>query len=104
MKTDELKLFQERVAALRVNPAAIERIIVHGADGGIIQNIKGKEASLQIYTAITSNDGYISPAGAKKGLAVYGNSLRTEAKERPGSHPEIDRLEKYRPLEAGGKV
>jgi diaminopimelate decarboxylase len=93
MKTGELKLFQQRVAALRVNPAAIERIIVHGADGGIMQNIKGKEASLQIYTAIASNDGHISPAGAKKGLVVYGNSLREEAKERPRSHPEITKLE-----------
>lgn len=94
MKTDELKLFQERVAALRVNPAAIESVKIYGGNGGIIQNMKGKEASLQIYAAITSNDGYISPAGSKKGLAVYGNSLRNEAKERPGSHPEIVRLEK----------
>ncbi len=93
MKSGELKLFQERVAALRVNPKAIERIIVHGANGGIIRTVKGKQASLQIYAAITSNDGYIRPEGAKKGLAVYGNSLRNEAKERPGSHPEIDRLE-----------
>ena len=94
MKTDELELFHRRLAALRVNPAAIERVKIHGENGGVIQNTKGKEASLQIYTAITSNDGYISPAGAKKGLAVYGNLLRDEAKERPGSHPEIDRLEK----------
>jgi|GEM_PF-59535 len=93
MKTDERQLFQERVATLRVNPAAIDKIIVHGANGGIIQNMKGKEASLCIYAAIASNDGYISPAGAKKGLDVYGNSLRNEAKEQPGSHPEINRLE-----------
>jgi len=93
MKTDELRLFQERVAALRLNPAAIESITIYGANGGTIKNMKGKEASLQIYAAIASNDGYISPAGAKKGLAVYGNSLRNEAKERPVSHPEIVRLE-----------
>jgi diaminopimelate decarboxylase len=93
MKADYLKLFHKRVAALRVNPEAIERIIIHGGDGNVIQNTKGKEASLQIYAAIISNDGYISSAGAKKGLAVYGNSLRNEAKERTGSHPEIVRLE-----------
>lgn len=94
MKTDDLKQFQQRVATLRVNPAAIGSVKIYGGDGGIIQNRQGKEASLQIYAAITSNDGYISPASAKKGLAVYGNSLRAGARERPGSHPEIDRLEK----------
>jgi diaminopimelate decarboxylase len=93
MKIDESKLFQERVAALRVNPAAIEKIIIHGANGGIIPNMKGKEASLQIYAAITTNDGHISQEGAQKGLTIYGDSLRDEAKERPGSHPEADRLE-----------
>ncbi len=94
MTTDELKLFQARVAALRINPTAIAGVKIYGGNGGIIQNSKGNEVSLQIYAAITSNDGYISPAGAKKGLAVYGNSLRGEAKDRQGSHPEIDRLEK----------
>ena len=94
MKTDELRQFHQRVAALRVNPAAIERIVIHGVNGGIIQDSKAKEASLQIYAAIASNDGYISPAGAKKGLDVYGGLLRNEAKEKPGSHPEIVRLER----------
>jgi diaminopimelate decarboxylase len=94
VKTNELKLFQERVAALRVNPSAIERIVIHDPNGDTIQNMRGNEASLQIYTAIVSNDGYIGPAGAKKGLAVYSNSLRDKAKEQPGSYPEIVRLEK----------
>jgi diaminopimelate decarboxylase len=94
MKPNERELFRKRVAALRVNPAAVGSVKIYGKDGGIIQNIKGKEASLQIYAAITSNDGYISPEAAKKGLALYGNSLRNAAKEQPGSHPEIDSLEK----------
>ncbi|MBN1375531.1 MAG: DUF2322 family protein [Dehalococcoidia bacterium] len=91
---DEAKRFQERLAALRVNPAAIENIKVYGAQGGVIANKKGKEGSIQVYTAITSNDGYISHDGARKGLAVYGAALRKEARENPGRHPEIDRLEK----------
>ena len=94
MTNDELKLFQARVAALRINPAAIESVKIHGGNGQVIQDKSGKRASLQIYAAITSNDGYISPAGAKKGLAVYGEVLRYEAKHQAGSHPEIDRLEK----------
>lgn len=94
MKTDEQKLFNERVDALRINPTAIEKVKIYGVHGGMIENRKGKEASLQIYAAITSNDGYISPAGAKRGLAVYGNSLRRESKETVGRHPNIDSLEK----------
>ncbi|MBN1690476.1 MAG: DUF2322 family protein [Dehalococcoidia bacterium] len=93
MKSDELSLFRQRVAALRVNPAAIECVRIHGINSGIIHNAKAKGAAIQIYAAITSNDGYINAEGAKKGLAAYGNSLRVEAKKRPGLHPEIDRLE-----------
>jgi diaminopimelate decarboxylase len=91
---DEVKSFQERLAALRVDPVAIDSVKIYGEHGGIINNSKGKEASLQIYTAITSNDGHISPDNAKKGLAIYGAQLRKETKENPASHPEIDRLEK----------
>jgi diaminopimelate decarboxylase len=91
---DEVKRFQERLAALRVDPAAIDSVKIYGEHGGVIQNRQGKEASLQIYAAITSNDGYISPANAKKGLALYGAWLRKEANEKPGKHPEIGRLEK----------
>ena len=94
MKAEELRMFMEIVAALRVNPTAIGSVKIYGRNGGVIQNKNGEDAPLQIYAAIASNDGYISVTGAKKGLAVYGNSLRNEAKERPGTHPEIDRLEK----------
>lgn len=94
MNTDEMKLFGERVTALRINPSAIESVRVCGAGGGTIQNVRGKEASIQIYAGITSNDGYISPDSAKRGLLVYGDPLRKESKNNPGSHPEIDRLER----------
>jgi diaminopimelate decarboxylase len=94
MKSDEMGLFRDRMAALRVNSAAIECVNIHGAGGGVIQNIKGKEASIQIYTAISSNDGYITPENACKGLELYGSALRDEARRRPGVHPEIERLER----------
>jgi len=93
MKNDEMRLFRERLAMLRINPAAVEIIRIHGTNGGVIQNAKGKEASIQIYTAIASNDGHINSEGAKKGLVVYGDLLRDEAKKSPGMHPEIERLE-----------
>jgi diaminopimelate decarboxylase len=94
MGIDEVKRFQARVATLRMDPSAIDCVKIYGEHGGVIQNRKGKEASLQIYAAITSNDGYISPASARRGLALYGVWLRKEANEKPGKHPEIDRLEK----------
>jgi diaminopimelate decarboxylase len=91
---DEVKRFQERLTALRIDPAAIECVKIYGEHGGVILNKRGKEGSIQVYSAISSNDGYISPANAKKGLALYGAWFRKEAKENPGKHPEIDRLEK----------
>ena len=84
----------ERLAALRVNHQAVEEIRVYGDQGGVIPNKKGKETSVQIYTAITSNDGFISHEEAKRGLALYGRELRRETRENPGRHPEIERLEK----------
>ena len=91
---DEMERFRERVAALRLDPAAIDCVNIYGEHGGVIQNKRGKEGSIGIYASITSNDGYISAEGARKGLAVFGAALRKEARENPGKHPEIDRLER----------
>jgi diaminopimelate decarboxylase len=103
MATDELRHFQERLAALRLNPDAIDSVKVCGEETFVIDNVRGKEASLQIYATISSNDGYISPAGARKGLAVYGASLRREAKENPGRRPEIDVLERIARSKKGSR-
>lgn len=94
MTSEEIERLESRLAALRVNPSAIERVKIHGEHKGVIGNVRGKQASLQVYAAITSNDGYISPESARRGLAIYGRRLRKEARENPGRHPEIDRLEK----------
>ncbi|MDD5313308.1 MAG: DUF2322 family protein [Dehalococcoidia bacterium] len=85
---------ENRLSALRLDPSAIEEIRLQGDNGGIIRNVKGQKASLQIYASVTSNDGFISPAAAREGLALYGGRLRKEARDNPGSHPHIDRLEK----------
>lgn len=90
-----------RVAALNLNPEALQQIEVYkpGRKGHviprkrhIIPNEPGKINSLQIYAHITTNDGYIGPAEAEKGLSIFGKGLIKEAKRNPGKHPNIDIL------------
>jgi len=86
--------FNDRVNALNLNVDALQEVRVHLPSGPhIIPNQEGKKASLQIYSAITTNDGYISVNEAKKGLSIFGDELRNEARINPGKHPNIDILE-----------
>lgn len=85
--------FEERVAGLRLNPAAIEEVRVAGARPLVIRNRPGSEAAIQIYASVISNDGFIGPADAAKGLAIYGGELRKEAKKEPGRYSGIEELE-----------
>lgn len=90
----EKQAFAARVSELRLNPDALEEVRIHApGEQLVIQNADGKRNSLQIFAAITSNDGYISPSQAERGLEIYGYALRQEAEERPGTHAAIDFLE-----------
>jgi diaminopimelate decarboxylase len=83
----------ERVAALRLNPDAIERIeFPHSKEAA--ESSPSTKKSFQIYAHITTNDGYIGPNEAKIGLELYGHELRAETKENPDRHPGIARLER----------
>ena len=91
----------ERVKALRINPDAIQEVRVKGFLGEpgreedyVIPNAEGKRASLQIYASITTPDGFITPDGAREGLAVFGDELRAESASGLGnSHPSVHNLE-----------
>lgn len=83
--------FDQRVAALRIIPEAIERIEL--SDGTVIPNQEGKQKSLQVFAAIITNDSKLGPGEACRGLEVFGEDLRAEAKAAPGKHPSIDLLE-----------
>ena len=86
--------FIERVAALRVNVDAIKSVTVTGPDIMIdIPHSPGKLNSLQIFAAITTNNSFIGPDEAKRGLEIFGEDLCLEAKKHPGMHPSIDVLE-----------
>ena len=90
----ETETFQDRLEALRLNPNAIEEVRVeYDGETKVIPNVDGKRGSLLVFSAITSNDGRISPEAARKGLGIFGEELRAEAKRVPGKHPNIDLLE-----------
>ena len=56
-----------------------------------IENKPGKAASVRIYHYLGSQFGGISPSAAEKGLEIYAEFVE-EAKQNPGSHPNIDLL------------
>ena len=95
--------FPQRLAELRLNPDALEEIrVTHPVTEEVhtIPNADGKRGSLQVYAAITSNDSRITPEAARRGLAIFGEELRAEARETRGfpdiaktRHPSIDLLE-----------
>lgn len=96
--------FQDRLNALRLDVNALEEVRVHVPViiGGVVQqttkthvipNAPQRQGSLQVYAAITSNDGYIDGEGARRGLGVFGEELRADARKNSGKHPNIDLLE-----------
>ena len=98
---EEKQAFLQRVKALRVNPDAIKEVRVKNFIGEpgreedyVIPNADGKRASLQIYAAITTPAGVITPDSARRGLIVFGDAYRAEANQGLGnSHPSISNLE-----------
>eukprot|EP00186_Timspurckia_oligopyrenoides_P003767 CAMPEP_0182442458 /NCGR_PEP_ID=MMETSP1172-20130603/1373_1 /TAXON_ID=708627 /ORGANISM="Timspurckia oligopyrenoides, Strain CCMP3278" /LENGTH=262 /DNA_ID=CAMNT_0024637327 /DNA_START=66 /DNA_END=854 /DNA_ORIENTATION=- len=56
-----------------------------------ILNVEGKRASVAIFNGLATEFGVIDSKAAEKGLAWYGHFVK-EAKENPGSHPNIDLL------------
>jgi len=57
----------------------------------MIENKPGKSASVRIYHYLGSQFGGISPKAAEKGLEIYAEFV-DDAKQNPGSHPNIDLL------------
>ena len=90
----EKQEFLERVSALKLNLNAIEEVRIHTPNQSvsILPNVDGKRMSLQIYAAITSNDGYINPESAIKGLDIFGEAYFQESianfSHRGGKKPE----------------
>jgi len=57
-----------------------------------MENKPGKIGSLTVYHALAQKyDGQITPTAAHEGLALFAEHTE-DARQRPGAHPNIDRL------------
>lgn len=56
-----------------------------------IENQPGKQGSLAIYQYLKQQFGGLDAKAAEHGLAVFGE-YTADARDRPGAHPNIDRL------------
>ena len=83
--------------------AGIERIDLLGSDSAVVASIEnqpGKQGSLAVYAYLKQEFGQLDAAAAEHGLAMFGEHT-ADARERPGAHPNIDRLLE---VAAGGPV
>lgn len=72
----------------------IERLEMVDAAGDLvafIENQPGKQGSLAVYQYLSATFGVLNAEAAKHGLAVFAEHTE-DARNRPGAHPNIDRL------------
>lgn len=71
--------------------AALELIDDGGEIVCRIPNQPGKTGSLTIYAALAAKHGRIDAKAAQEGLVLFAEHTE-DARQHPGSHPNIDRL------------
>lgn len=71
--------------------ARIELVDPAGAVVATIENQPGKQGSLAVYQYLGQSFGSLTPEAAEHGLAVFAEHTE-DARNRPGAHPNIDRL------------
>jgi len=72
----------------------IKRLKLVDAAGDVvasIENLPGKHGSLAVYQYLLMTFGVLNAEAAQHGLAVFGEHTE-DARNRPGAHPNIDRL------------
>ncbi|WP_454715851.1 DUF2322 family protein [Caulobacter segnis] len=72
----------------------VQRIDLVDAQGDVVASIEnqpGKQGSLAIYQYLKQQFGGLDAKAAEHGLAVFGEHT-VDARDRPGAHPNIDRL------------
>ena len=69
----------------------IELVDPSGATVATVPNEPGKQGSLAVYNYLLGAFGALNSEAAKHGLAVFAEHTE-DAKNRPGAHPNIDRL------------
>lgn len=81
---------------LRQLPAidGVQRIDLVDTSGTVVASIEnqpGKQGSLAVYHYLKANFGSLDARAAEHGLAVFGQHV-ADARNRPGAHPNVDRL------------
>ncbi|WP_108263184.1 DUF2322 family protein [Mangrovicoccus ximenensis] len=71
--------------------AALELVDPAGAVVATIENQPGKQGSLAVYQYLHQAFGALTAEAAEHGLAVFAEHT-ADARNRPGAHPNIDRL------------
>ena len=72
----------------------IERLEMMEAAGNVVASIEnqpGKQGSLAVYQYLFATYGVLNAEAATHGLAVFAEHTE-DARNRPGAHPNIDRL------------
>ncbi|SMX51208.1 DUF2322 family protein [Actibacterium lipolyticum] len=72
----------------------IERLEMVDAAGDVVASIEnqpGKQGSLAVYQYLFATYGVLNAEAATHGLAVFAEHTE-DARNRPGAHPNIDRL------------
>lgn len=72
----------------------LQRIDLINEKGSVvssIENLPGKQGSLAVYNYLQQEFGALDVSAAEHGLAVFGEHTE-DARNRPGAHPNIDRL------------
>lgn len=72
----------------------VRRIDLVDADGAVVASIEnqpGQQGSLAVYQYLKQRFGALDARAAGHGLAVFAEHT-ADARERPGAHPNIDRL------------
>lgn len=71
--------------------ARIDLVDPAGAVVGSIENQPGKQGSLAVYQYLAQAFTSLDAAAAEHGLAVFAEHT-ADARNRPGAHPNVDRL------------
>lgn len=72
----------------------VQRIELVDGEGIVVASIEnqpGKQGSLAVYQYLQQNFGTLNANAAEHGLAVFAEHT-TDARNRPGAHPNVDRL------------
>jgi len=69
----------------------IDLVDARGAVVASIENQPGKQGSLAVYQYLKQRFGALDAEAAEHGLVVFAEHT-ADARERPGAHPNVDRL------------